>query len=63
MNTFELYCMVFYMLDATWDESHNKELANYFSSANPFLFADIGSANPAVYKHFCDIIPEDKMFA
>ena len=57
MNTFELFCLIFYALDAVWDESKDKELGNYLSNANPFLFKDIGSANPEVYDFFCTMIP------
>ncbi len=56
MNKFELYCMVFYVLDAEWDESKNAELGAFLSGANPFHFADIGSADPMVYAHFCENI-------
>jgi len=56
MNKFELYCMIYYVLDAEWDESKNAELGAFLSGANPFLFADIGSADPMVYAHFCENI-------
>lgn len=58
MNKFELYCMIFYALDAQWEESENQELGEFLSRANPFLFADEGSADPAVYADFCRRIPE-----
>lgn len=58
MNKFELYCMIFYVLDAEWDENKNEQLGDFLSEANPFLFADIGSADPAIYKHFCEMIAE-----
>ena len=57
MNSFELFCLIFYALDSVWDTSKNEELGNYLSNANPFLFKDIGSANPDVYEHFKKIIP------
>ena len=58
MNRLELYRMIFYALDAQWDESENRELGDFLSRANPFLFADEGSADPAVYADFCRRIPE-----
>lgn len=58
MNKFELYCMIFYALDAQWEESENQELGEFLSRANPFLFADESSADPAVYADFCGRIPE-----
>lgn len=35
MNKFELFCMIFYVLDAEWDESKNPTLGEFLSSANP----------------------------
>ena len=59
MNRFELYSMIFYVLDAAWDSSPNEELGMFLSAANPFLFADVNSADPAVYDDFCSKIPEE----
>ncbi len=53
MNPFELYCMVFFVLDAEWDKTHNAELGAFLSSANPFLYEDIGSAIPEIFENFC----------
>ena len=58
MNKFELYCMIYYVLDAEWDESKNAELGKFLSSANPFQFRDIGSADPEIYEEFCKEIPD-----
>ena len=58
MNKFELYCMIFYFLDAEYDENKSKALGDFLSGANPFLFTDIGSADPAVYVDFSNKIPE-----
>ena len=49
INKFELYCMVFYVLDTEWDENKNPQLGEFLSGANPFLFDDIGSADPTIY--------------
>lgn len=54
MTQFELFCMIFYVLDAEWDETKNKHLGSFLSAANPFLFEDVGSADPVVYKEFCN---------
>ena len=58
MNRLELYRMIFYALDAQWEENGKRELGDFLSRANPFLFADEGSADPAVYADFCRRIPE-----
>ena len=59
MNRFELFCMIFYALDAIWDETQDEELGNYLSSANPFMFEDIGSAVPEVFDTFCSYVDSD----
>lgn len=50
--------MVFYVLDAEWDENKNTQLGEFLSGANPFLFDDIGSADPAIYEKFCEIVDD-----
>ena len=57
MSKYELFCMIFYVLDAEWDESNNAELGQFLSGANPFLFKETGSADPAIYQRFCEIVP------
>lgn len=52
MNKFELFCMIFYVLDAEWDESKNHALGEFLSSANPFLFDSLSSAVPEIYNNF-----------
>ena len=58
MNKFELFCMIFFALDADWDETKDSTIGEYLSSANPFLFEDIGSADSSVYSDFCNCISE-----
>ena len=57
MTQFELFCMIFYVLDAAYDQDKDEDLRNYLSNANPFLFEDIGSADPATYAEFCADVP------
>ena len=56
MNKFELFCMIFCALDASWENSRSEAVGSYLSDANPFLFADNGSAVPEIYNRFCDVI-------
>ena len=58
MNKFELFCMIFYVLDAEWDETENPVLGEFLSSANPFLFNGLCSAVPEIYEDFCSVISE-----
>ena len=52
MNQFELFSMIFYVLDDAWDDSKDYDLGQFLSSANPFLFEVVGSAVPDVYEDF-----------
>ena len=58
MNKFELFSMIFYVLDAEWDESKNPTLGEFLSSANPFLFDSLSSAVPEIYDNFVSYITE-----
>jgi len=62
MTHFELFCMIYYALEADWEESHNKEPGYFLSGANPFLFKDEGSADPEVYTEFSTQCPETVYF-
>lgn len=61
MNKFELFTLIFLALDDDWDETKNKDLGQFLSSANPFLFKEITSAVPAVYVDFCNFIGDTKI--
>lgn len=56
MSKYELFCLIFMVLDADWDESHNEELGRYLSDANPFLFAENVSAVQDVFIKFSNFI-------
>ncbi len=67
MNSFELFTMVFFTLDAYWDENKGEELGNFLSGMNPFLFEGEGSAISNIYSDFCAflgnrIITKDNSF-
>lgn len=61
MNQFELFTMIFYVLDYYWDQNGGEELGMFLSDMSPFTFDAIGSANPAVYEEFCDFIKVDEI--
>lgn len=58
MNQFELFCLIYYALDAIWEKTGSGELGDYLSAANPFLFSGKGSADPAVFAEFCQMVPD-----
>ena len=61
MTRYDLFCMIFFALDADWDETHDEELGKYLSDANPFLFEGEGSAISEVYNEFCRIIKTENI--
>ena len=58
MNSFELFTMIFFTLDAYWDEHKGEELGNFLSGMNPFLFEGEGSAISNVYSEFCAFLDD-----
>lgn len=58
MTCFELFCMIYYVLDAFYDQNKNDIVGQFLSDANPFLFEDSGSADPAVFEEFCSFVNE-----
>lgn len=73
MTQFELFCVVFHALDAVWwktggeefynsgyknNEVQNEDLGQFLSEANPFLWKEISSADPAIFSEFCEIVQQ-----
>lgn len=58
MTKFELFCMLYYVIDAYYDQNKNEVLRQFLSDANPFLFEDSGSADPAVFEEFSTCVKE-----
>ena len=56
MNKFELFTMIFFVLDGYWDDHKSDDLGQFLSSMNPFTFEDIGSAVPDIYHGFCKVL-------
>ena len=76
MTQFELFCTVFYAIDAIWwktggekfiksngknNEVQNEDLRMFLSDANPFLWAGEISADPAMYEDFREIITQENI--
>ena len=58
MNRYEIFIMMFFCLDAYWDDNKTDSLGDLCSDLNPFLFKGIGSADPAYWAEFCKLYPE-----
>lgn len=52
MNTFELFILIYSVLDAEWEDSHNESLGSFLSTMNPFLWEEEVSADNSVYESF-----------
>ena len=52
MNKFELYCLIFYTIDAKWEETKNDGLREWLSDMNPYIWKDCTSADPATYAEY-----------
>ena len=61
MTQFELFCLTFYALDSVWEISHNEELGQYLSDANPFLWNATTSAVTELYTEFCAVVPQENI--
>ena len=57
MNEFELFTMIYFVLDAYYEKDIEDPFINtILSDMNPFVWADIGSADPAMYSEYRDFL-------
>lgn len=63
MNRFELFTLIYFVLDAYYEDEVKKDekLNILLCDMNPFVWGDLNSADPAVYKHFCEFVGEQKI--
>lgn len=61
MNKFELFTMIYFVLDAYYEDEvqSNEKIHTLLSDMNPFVWADLSSADPCVFKEFCDFVGEE----
>ena len=52
MNAFELYTMIFYVVDLFYDDNPSAELGAYLGAMSPLTFDNVGSADPAIFEEF-----------
>lgn len=58
MNYKQVFRAMFRALDCLYDEKPNKELQEYLSNANPYVFKDRESADPEIIKEFHENISQ-----
>ncbi len=52
MNEFELYTMIFFAVDAYYEDNPSDELGAFLGMMSPFTFKEVDSADSAVYEKF-----------
>ena len=58
MNEFELFTMMYFWIDNYYSDTTDDRINNLIGEMNPFLWEDIGSADPAYYAEFCRYIKD-----
>lgn len=58
ITRFDLFCMIYYLLDLCYDDNNEEVLGEYLSDANPFIFDGEGSADSVIYNEFSKTNPE-----
>ena len=61
MNRFELFSLIYFWLSRFYKNTTDDRVINQLSEMNPFLWDDIGSADPAVYDDYCAFIGDRKI--
>lgn len=63
MNKFELFTLIYYVLDAYYEDASNTDdkINTVISDMNPFMWQDCISADPAVYDTFCKFVGDRKI--
>lgn len=61
MNKFELFTLIYFWLNRYYKDDTDDRVINQLSGMDPFTWADIGSADPAVYNEYCAFIGEKKI--
>ena len=53
MNEFELFTVIYFVLDAFYEKDiEDPSIHTILSDMNPFVWEDIGSADPAMYSEY-----------
>ena len=61
MNKFELFTLIYFWLSRYYKDETDDRIINQLSEMNPFIWADIGSADPAVYIEYCAFLGEKEI--
>ena len=61
MNKFELFTLIYFWLNNYYKDVDDDMIVNQLSEMDPFIWTDIGSADPAVYSEYCAFLGERKI--
>ena len=61
MNRFELFTLIYFWLDSYYKDATDDRLITQISDMNPFIWEDIGSADPVAYIDFCEFIGDKEI--
>jgi hypothetical protein len=61
MNRFELFTLIYFWLDSYYEDATDDRLITQISDMNPFIWEDIGSADPVAYIDFCEFIGDKEI--
>lgn len=57
MNEYELFTMIYFVLDAYFEKDiEDPFISTVLSDMNPFVWADKGSADPAMYSEYLEFL-------
>lgn len=54
-SKFELFMSLYVLINNIYDQTKNKDLVEYLSDANPFVWGEETSWDPAVYDNFSEL--------
>lgn len=63
MTNFELFTLIYFVLDAEYDslEQKDEDLMHFISELNPFIWKEESSADPAYFEEFCQFMKDKKL--
>ena len=59
MKRRDIFIMMYFCLDAYWEENQTDELGNICSDHNPYIWEGETSGDPACYDEFCELVKDN----
>ena len=61
MTQFDLFRLIYGVIDSEWKKTRSEDLVEFLSDANPFVWSDIGSADPYIFLEFCKYVKQEEI--